>query len=84
MFLISNCLVSFSHKCKETQVQLSLKLAFLDRLSKRGLEYNSRPLLLSLSKKSSENWAFSFRCGKIKKKGRKSEGNAGNRTDEQR
>ena len=38
----------------------------------------------SLSKKSSENWAFSFRCGKIKKKGRKSEGNAGNRTDEQR
>ena len=37
----------------------------------------------SLSKKSSENWAFSFRCGKIKKKGRKSEGNAGNRTDEQ-
>ena len=40
--------------------------------------------LFSLSKKSSENWAFSFRCGKIKKKGRKSEGNAGNRTDEQR
>ena len=38
----------------------------------------------SLSKKSSENWAFSFGCGKIKKKGRKSEGNAGNRTDEQR
>ena len=25
-------MVSFSHKCKETQVQLSLKLAFLDRL----------------------------------------------------
>ena len=39
---------------------------------------------LSLSKKSSENWAFSFGCGKIKKNGRKSEGNAGNRTDEQR
>ena len=38
----------------------------------------------SLSKKSSENWAFSFGCGKIKKKGGKSEGNAGNRTDEQR
>lgn len=38
MFLISNCLVSFSHKCKETQVQLSLKLAFLDRLSCQALK----------------------------------------------
>ena len=48
MFLISNCLVSFSHKCKETQVQLSLKLAFLDRLTPVKVCYTDMRLRLEV------------------------------------